>query len=126
MHCQLARMNGTSGRQFAGIKMKCVHANHSRIKVLIGLQKFSQRLRRDVSAARNRNMRMPGTKLRLQPGGQRSFMHALVDLEEMRMRLADTDPDNFRSTFCRERSDADNRQKKRAKLDCDEFFAQRD
>jgi hypothetical protein len=106
--------------------MKCLNTDHSRVKRLIRPQKFSQRLRCNISAARNRDMRMPGTKLRLQSNGERGFMDALVDLEQMRVRLANTDPDDFRSAFCRERSDAHNRQKKRAKLNCIESFAQRE
>src|SRR6266487_3666767 len=70
-------------------------------------------------------MRVPGTKLGLQPNCERAFLHALVDLEQMRVRLADTDPDNFRSAFCRERSDADDGQKECAEFDRAEFFAQR-
>ena len=105
--------------------MKCLDANHSCIQIRIRLQKPSKRLRRDIAAARNRDMRVPGTKLRLQPNCERGFLHALVDLEQMWVRLADADPDNFRSAFCRERSDAHNRQKECAELDRAEFFAQR-
>ena len=105
--------------------MESLHANHSRIKILVRLQKFPQRLRRDIAAARNRDMRMPGTKLRLQPSRERGFIHALVDLEQMWVRLANADPNNFRSAFCREHSDADDGQKECAELDRAEFFAQR-
>ncbi len=52
-------------------------------------------------------------------------MDALVDLEQMRVRLADGDPNNFRSAFCGKRSDAHNRQKECAEVDRAEFFAQR-
>jgi hypothetical protein len=39
---------------------------------------------------------MPRTKLRFDADGQRGFLYALVNLEQMRVRFADTDPDNFR------------------------------
>ncbi len=69
---------------------------------------------------------MPRFKLRFEPGSERGFLHALVNLEQMRMRLPDADPDNFRRTLCRKRSDADNRQKEGTELDCAEFLAQRE
>ena len=88
--------------------MESFHAYHSGIKLSVRLQKSPKRLRRNVPAARNRDMRMPGTKLWLQSSGERSFVHALVDLKQMWMRLANADPDNFRSAFSGERSDASN------------------
>ena len=93
--------------------MKCVDANHSCIQIRIRLQKTSKQLRGDIAAARNRDMRVPRDEaLALtQRVGERGFMHALVDLEQMWVRLADTDPNDFRSAFCRERSDADDGQK---------------
>ncbi len=42
---------------------------------------------------------MPGAKLRFDADGQRGFLHALVNLEQMRVRFADADPDNFRRAF---------------------------
>src|SRR6516162_9870995 len=69
---------------------------------------------------------MPRTQLRLDPCGERGFLHAFVDLKQMRVRFADTDPDNLRSTFCRKGSDTSNRQKERAELDRSKFFTQRE
>src|ERR1043166_554064 len=99
-------MNWPTSSQFAGVQIKSLHAYHSGINLSVRLQKLPQRLRRNVSAARNRGMRMPGTKLWLQSSGERSFVHALVDLKQMWMRLANANPDNFWSAFCGERSDA--------------------
>jgi hypothetical protein len=104
--------------------MKRLDANYSCIEISIRLQKISQRLRRNIPAARNRDMRMPWTKLHLQAGGERGFMHALMDLKQMRVRLANADPNNFWSAFRRESSDPDDGQKKRAELDCIEFLPQ--
>ena len=91
--------------------------DHSGIELGIRVQKFSKRLRGHIAATRNRDMRMPGTKLRLETGSERGLLHSLVNLKQMRVCLTDTDPDNFRRTFCRKRSDADNGQEKRAELD---------
>jgi len=50
-------------------------------------------------ATRDRDVRMPRPKLRFDADGQRGFLHALVNLEQMRVRFADADPDNFRRAF---------------------------
>src|SRR6266481_817132 len=109
MDSKLAHMNRTGGSQFAGIKMECVDADHSRVELGICLQKLPERLRRNIAAARNRDVGMPGTQLRLQPSGERGFLHAFVDLEQMRVRFADADPNDFRSSLCRKCSDTANR-----------------
>src|SRR5437763_9082001 len=105
MHAQLARMDRTSRSQFAGVKMECVDTDHSCIKVGIQLQELSHRLRRDIAAARNGNVWMPRTQVRLQAGGERGFLHTFMDLEQVRVRLTDADPHNFYGTFCRKCSD---------------------
>ena len=68
---------------------------------------------------------MPGAQIRLQPGSERRFLHAFVDLKQMRVCVANADPNDFRSAFCRKCSDIANRQEECAKLDCAELFAQR-
>jgi len=60
---------------------------------------------------------MPRPKLRLEAGSERRFLHPLVNLKQVRMRLTNADPNNFWRTFCRKRSHANNGQKKSAKLD---------
>ena len=105
--------------------MKCFDPNHSSVEPGIRLQEFPERLSGDIPAARECNMRMPRTKFRLETSSERGFLHSLVNLKQVRVRLADADPDNFRHPVCRERSDANNRQKKGAELDRAEFFAQR-
>ena len=52
------------------------------------------------------------------------FLDALVKLKKMRMARADADPDNFYMTLGRKSSNALDRKKERAELDCCEFFAQ--
>ena len=105
--------------------MEILDPDHSCIELGIRVQKFSERLRGHVAAARNRNMRMPRSELWFEPGSKRGFLHALVNLKQMRMRLPDADPDNFRSALCGKGSDANNRQKEGAELDRAEFFPQR-
>src|SRR6266705_2033430 len=103
--------------------MKCLDANHSRIEIGIRLQKLANRLRCDIPATRNRNVRMPGTQLRLDASGQRGFLHALVHLEKMRMSATNADPNDFRRAFRRKRADSGDPQEERAELNCTEFFA---
>ena len=125
VHAQFARVNGTRRCELAGIKMEILDPDHSRVELGIQLQKLSERLGGHVTAARDRNVRMPRSKLWLEPGSERGFLHALVNLEQMRMRLPDADPDNFRSALCGKGSDANNGQKESAELDRAEFFSQR-
>ena len=106
--------------------MKCFDPNHSSVEPSIRLQEFPERLSGDIPAARECNMRMPRTKFRLETSSERGFLHSLVNLKQVRVRLADADPDNFRSALCRERSDANNGQKEGAEFNYAEFFSQRE
>ena len=106
--------------------MKCFHPNHSSVEPSIRLQEFPERLSGNIAAARNGDVRMPRTKFRLETSSERGFLHSLVNLKQVRVRLADADPDNFRSALCRERSDANNGQKEGAEFNYAEFFSQRE
>ena len=92
-------MNWSGGRQVAGIKMERLDMDHSSVELSIRLQEFPERLSGDTAATRDRDVRMPRAKLRFDADGQRGFLHALVNLEQMRVRFADADPDNFRRGF---------------------------
>src|SRR5438270_11974719 len=105
-------MNRPGGRQFTGIKMEILDPDHSCIELGIRQQKLSERLRGHVAAACDRNVRMPRFKLWFEPGSERGFLHALVNLEQMRVRLPDADPDNFRSPLCGKGPDPTNGQGK--------------
>ena len=105
--------------------MKCFDPNHSSVEPGIRLQEFPERLSGNIAAARNGDVRMPRTKFRLETSSERGFLHSLVNLKQVRVRLADADPDNFWRSFCGKCSDPNNRQKERAKLNCAEFFVQR-
>ena len=106
--------------------MKCFDPNHSSVEPSIRLQEFPERLSGNIAAARNGDVRMPWTKFRLETSSERGFLHSLVNLKQVRVRLADADPDNFRSALCRERSDANNGQKEGAEFNYAEFFSQRE
>lgn len=105
--------------------MECVDADHSGVEFAICLQKLPKRLRRNIPASRNGDVRMPRPQIRLQPGSERGFVHAFVDLKQMRVRLANADPNDFRSAFYRKCSDTANRQEECAKPDRAELFVQR-
>ena len=61
--------------------MKRGDADYSRIKIDILFHKISHHARIDLSAARKCDVRMPWTQLRLEPGGERCFLNAFVDLK---------------------------------------------
>ena len=67
---------------------------------------------------------MPCAQLRFDSDLECRFLDALVKLKKMRMARADADPDNFYMTLGRKSSNALDRKKERAELDCFEFFAQ--
>jgi len=96
--------------------------DHSRIKIDIGLQEFSHRLRRDIAATRERDVRMEWTQIRFETNGEGRIGHALVQLKKVRMPATDADPDNLGWTFRRERPDASDRQKKSAEVNRAEFI----
>jgi hypothetical protein len=96
--------------------------NHSGVKIYIRLQEFSHRLRRDIAATRERDVRMEWTQIRFETNGDGRIGHALVQLKKVRMPATDADPDNFERTFRRERRDAGYRQKKSAEMNRPEFF----
>ena len=67
---------------------------------------------------------MPGAQVGLESNRERGFLHALVELKQMRMTRADANPNDFRGTFRWKFAKAFDRQKKRAELDRIEFLAQ--
>ena len=71
--------------------MECFDADHSGVELGIRVQKLPERLRGNIPASCNGNVRMPWAQIRLQPGSERGFLDAFVDLKQMRVRLADAD-----------------------------------
>jgi len=103
--------------------MKSLDMDHSCIELSIRLQKLSKQLSRHIPATRDGYVRMPGAKFRLETDSKRGLLHPFVNLKQVRVCLTHVDPDNFRRTFCRKRSHANNGQKESAKLDHAEFFS---
>ena len=107
-YSELACVDRPCWRQFARIKMKRINAGHSRIEVDIRFQKISQRLRRNIAATRDCDVRVPGTQIGFEARGNCDIAHPLVQLKKMRMPAADADPDHLRPTLCRKRPNANN------------------
>lgn len=116
-------MDWTGWRQFARIEIKYIDSNDSRFQIDVLFQKFSHGACISLAAARECNVRMPGTQLRLEPSGERGFLNTLVHLEQMRMAPADANPNNFRQILRRKTSNIRDRQKKSAELNCAQSFA---
>jgi len=74
--------------------------------------------------AREREVRIPRTQIGFEPDGERCVLDVFVKLKKMRMAFADADPDYFHHSFRRKCSNSFDGQKKGAKFDRLEFFAQ--
>ena len=105
---ELARVDRTCWRQFARIKMKRINADHSCIEIDIRFQKISQRLRRNIAATRDRDMRMPGAKIGFELRRDCNVAHPFVQLKKMRMPATNADPDHLGPASRRKRAHADN------------------
>jgi hypothetical protein len=65
----------------------------------------------DILTTRQSNVRMPGAKVRLNPGAECGIAHFLVQLKQVRMTVTDTQPENLRIAFRRERAEPLQRKK---------------
>jgi hypothetical protein len=75
-------------------------------------KKGLKRLARNVAAAPQCDVGVPGSKFRFQSRRQGCFLNAFVNLKQMRMTCADADPDDLRRALWRESPCADQGQKK--------------
>lgn len=89
----------------------------------VRFQKFADTTYVDLATTRERNVRMPRTQLWLEPGGKGRLLHAFVDLKEMRMTSTNSDPEDFRGTFCWKCAKTEYQQKECAELDQTELFS---
>jgi len=96
--------------------MKRFDTEHAEIEVGIEFQKFAERAAGNVSAARERDVWMPRTQVGIEANGERRFLNTFVELKEMRVASADTDPNNFHLTLRWKRADTLDRKEKGAKL----------
>ena len=67
---------------------------------------------------------MPWSQVGLESDSERCFLNAFVKLKKMRMPWADADPNDLYDALRRKRFDSLNRQKKGAKFNRLQFFAQ--
>lgn len=77
------------------------------------------------ATARERDMRMPGAQIGFDSGGQCCILHPFVKLKKMWMTFPNANPNDFHVTLGRKCADAFDRQKKSAKFNRAQFFAQR-
>src|SRR5258708_4464052 len=78
----------------------------------MGFEERADCLRGNVAATGKGDMGMERAQIGLETRGERGFLHAFVQLKQMRMAGADTDPNNFRPTFTGKCSQADDRKEK--------------
>ena len=74
--------------------------------------------------SREGDVRMPRSQIGKQPDSERGFLDAFVQLKEVWMACANTDPNNLDHAFGRKCSNSFDRQKERTKFNRLEFFAQ--
>jgi hypothetical protein len=87
-------------------------------------QKWTDRLRGNILAAGERDVRMPWAQIRLDPGGQSGVGHSFVQLKKMRMSAAHANPDDVRPASRREGADSVKRQEERSKMNREQLRAQ--
>jgi hypothetical protein len=104
--------------------MECFDAEHSGIEVGVGFEEFLEHAAMNIVATRERDMRVPGTQVGFESDGEGDVLHSFVQLKEMRVPLADTDPDDLHRTFRWERPDPGDGQKESPKLNLVEFLPQ--
>jgi hypothetical protein len=87
-------------------------------------QEGADHFRRNTLATRERDVRVPRSQIRFESRAEHGVGDSFVQLEEMRMPRADSDPDDFRSAFCRKSAESGNREEERRKADGEQISAQ--
>ena len=100
-----------AGRKLAGIQAEGFDVNHAGVEIRVRFQERPDRMRRNIAAPRECDVRVERTEIRLEPNGEKRFLNALVELKQMRMAGADADPDDLRPALGRERSNTGHRKK---------------
>src|SRR4051812_20470973 len=108
-HFELARVSGAVRARNAGVEREGFDANEPGIEIRVFLEERAGCLRRHIAAPGERDVRMPRAQIRLEPGTERCFLHLLVDVEELRMAIADAGPEDVWFGPRREHSDAHDR-----------------
>src|SRR3954451_17693809 len=104
--------------------MELVHFDQGGIQFRCFAEERLKCLARNNMTPGESDMRMPRSKLWFQTGAKNRFVHAFVNLEQMRMCISDADPQNLRSPLRRKSSRSHDWQKKRMKFDRRESLLQ--
>lgn len=80
-------------------------------------------MRRNVAASGESDVGMERAQIWFEANGEDRFLDPFMELKEMRMTGADTDPDNFWSAFAGESSKPDERQEEGFPGNGAKFFA---
>src|SRR5204862_3211966 len=88
-------------------------------------QEGADRLRRHITASRKSHVGMECAQIRLEAGGEDGFLDAFMQLEQMRMAGADSDPNDLRPALARKSSETNERKEERFPGDGAEFFRKR-
>ena len=94
------------------------------VEVALRSEKRTYRLRGNLLATRQRNVRTPRSEIRLDAGGQRGVRNSFVKLKEMGMSAPHADPNDLRPALHRKNPDAVQRQEKGGKLNRAKISAQ--
>ena len=86
-------------------------------KSVVPAEEGTNRLRRNILATREGQVRMPGSQIGLEPGGECGVGHLFVQLKEVRMTVANPEPENFRPPFRRKSAEPVQRKKERTEMD---------
>ena len=97
--------------------MKGIDPHQTAIEASMRTQKVAERLVGDILATRQGDMRVPRSQVGIEARREGGVGHALVELKEMRMPLADTDPDDFWPALRRESSNLAQWQEEGADMD---------
>ena len=96
--------------------------NHAGIESGVGFQERADRLRRYIAAASEGDVRMERAQVRLEAGGEDGFLDAFVQLKQMRMAGAHSEPDNFWPAFAWKSSQTNKWQEERFPRDRLQLF----
>ena len=102
--------------------MKRFDSKHAGLEIRVFLQESLHGCSGNAACSRNGEMWPPSPFLDRQIAGERGFVNALVQLKQVRMRLANSDPKDLRLTSARKCSEAGDWQEKGAKTNGGQLF----
>lgn len=99
--------------------------NETRLECGVRFQEGPNRLWRYVAAAREGDVGMERAEVGFETGSEQRFLDSFVELEQMRMAAADSDPEDFRPAFAGECSETDEREEEASPRNFSQFFRKR-